>query len=95
LDEQPDFTDLRAPFWRCATFAENTEAVERMTGYGIGWLRILNADGLWFAGSDGLSEAFWRRQARRIRGEVAGPKGGASICSASLSERLAPGRASE
>ncbi len=75
LDEQPDFTDLRAPFLRCATFAENTEAVERMTGYGIGWLRILNADGLWFAGSDGLSEAFWRRQARRIRGEVAGPEG--------------------
>jgi glycosidase len=54
---------------------ENTDAVERMTGYGLFWLRVLNSDGLQCLASDEVPGAFWKRLSRRVREEIARPEG--------------------
>lgn len=70
-----DRREWEAGFLRRATFDENPEAVERMTGFTLWWLRIMNADGFHFLGSDALGADFWRRCTRRLREEVARPAG--------------------
>lgn len=70
-----DRREWQAGFLRRATFGEDSEAVERMTGFTLWWLRIMNADGFHFLGSDVLGAEFWRRCTRRLREEVARPAG--------------------
>lgn len=79
--------DLRTPFLRRATFMQDSEGIERMTGYGLWWIRIHKADGLYCMGSDALAPDFWKRLSRRLREEIARPDGRGLYL---LGEALAP-----
>jgi hypothetical protein len=70
-----DRREWQARFLRRACFENDSEAVERLTGFTLWWLRIMNADGFHFLGSDALGPEFWRRCTRRLREEVARPAG--------------------
>ncbi len=77
-EEQSEFSraDYFAPSLRVLRLArDNTDAVERMTGYGLFWLRVLNADGLQCLASDQVPGVFWKRLLRRVREEIARPEG--------------------